>query len=467
MNKDKQHKPEKQVEIIQSQQESTRYSGAVAIRRLWKKLNVPQMIKRTGIEYGQGANQAAEMIYALTVGPLCEAHSVKKIAQRFGGEASAQGQEQDRLLTQQVSARFSQRTLCRFVNRKEQPWQTLQVEVVKQLQKRTKLRIRQEGVIVIDDLPFLKPYARKMAYLSTIYDSSHQRYELGYTLVHLYYYHPSAYSYSLAAALWHKRSLSGTCKAKPTHAVRAAKADEEQSKLDLALTLLESLLPLLVEKPTLVFDSWYCARWFVKRLSELGFAWISQASAQRKFTVAAGYLSTAEVIAHYHSALTPVPGFGKQVRAYALKGVIQPDKYTLTAQPVQLLLVQGLFAKDKPGTIRLLICNRRRWSMRRILSTYGYRTKIEQSHRTGKQEADWGAFHSRAWPTLQAHCALALLRSLLLTLLAFTKPALRSLSFAQLLYQVMRVAAQLHPLSGNRLRLVLPRGHPALLAALF
>jgi hypothetical protein len=366
------------------------------------------------------------------------------------------------LLSHQVDKACSQRTLARFVNCRRHPWQFLHLRMVAALQKRSTTRMAGDGVIVIDDMPILKPFAQKMEFLGTIYDSNRKRYELGYPLVHLYYYHPRTTSYSLSAALWRKSSLTGECKRKPTNAMRRAKAGEEKSKLDLALDMLEALLPQLAVKPTLLFDSWYCARWFVAQLSALGFAWISQASRQRKFETEAGYLDVPQLLDHYQERLAPVPGFGNAVRAYALPALMRPDEYIRYAQPVQLVLVQGYFAQDKPGTIRLLVCNRRQWSIHRILRRYGYRTQIEFAHRTGKQLQGWGDFHSRRWPSLQAHCAIALMRAVLLTLLAISRQALRQLSMPQLLDLVIRQPADLDLNRPDRLRLILPRGHPAL-----
>lgn len=464
MKKDSWQKQDEQVKIVQSKQEMTQYAGTVGLKREWKRLQMDKLIRQAGVHYGQGQDKAADLMYALTLGPLVNANSVRKVAQRFGGEVSLQQQEADALLSRQVDKACSQRTLARFVNCPRHEWQPLQVRMVAALQKRSTTRMAGDGVIVIDDMPILKPYAKEMEFLGTIYDSNRKRYELGYPLVHLYYYHPHATSYSLSAALWRKSSLTGECKRKPTNAMRRAKAGEEKSKLDLALDMLEALLPAMPVKPTLLFDSWYCARWFVAQLTALGFAWISQASRQRKFETDAGYLDVPQLIDHYKEHLAPVPGFGKVVRAYALPALMLPDEYIRKSQPVQLVLVQGYFSEDKPGTIRLLVCNRLPWSLHRILVRYGYRSAIEFAHRTGKQLEGWGDFHSRRWPSLQAHCAISLVRSVLLTLLSISRQALRQLSIPQLLDLVIRQPADLDLTLPNRLRLILPGGQPALAA---
>jgi hypothetical protein len=467
MDKHTQSSNGQQVEIIQSETAMTRYAGAVAWQQLWHELQMPELLVRAAIHYGQAVDKAAALVYALTLGPLVEANSVRSVAQRIGGEASPQQQEADALLCQQVEHACTQRTFSRFVN-KTHDWLGLHSEVVGQLQQHAHTRMAEEGVIVIDDMPIPKPYARQMDYLSTIYDPNRQCYERGYLLVHLYYYHPDALSYSVAGALWHKSSLSGETAPKPANAMRRAHAHEEQSKLDMALAMLEMLMPRLAVKPSVVFDSWYCARWFVAALTAHGFAWISQASSQRKFAVEAGYFTVPELIERYREQLAPVIGLDPQVRAVALDGIIPPDKYTRHAQPVQLLLVQDFFAQDEPGGVRLLLCNQRHWSPLKILTRYGYRSKIEAAHRNGKQLAAWGEFHSRSWPSLQAHCALALLRSLLLTLLAYSRRAWPQHSLAQILYHCIQAIAIVHWLGRrHHIRLILPRGQPAYVQRLF
>jgi hypothetical protein len=467
MNQHKEIVQPEQVEIIQSEVGYTRYAGAVGLKQIWKQLKMPHLLKQAGIHYGQGEDKAADYLYALTVGPLLEAHSVRGVAQRFGAEPSWQAQECDQLLAQQVEYAGDQRTLCRFVNSQRHEWLRLHQAKVKQLQKRAETRMAADGVIVIDDMPIVKAFARKMDYLSTIYDSNHKRYERGFLLVHLYYHHATKLSYSLSASLWRKSSLSGETRAKPRNAMRRAQAGEELSKLDIALNILESLAPLMADKPTVVFDSWYLARWFVAALTKLGFTWISQASRQRKFEVAAGYLDVKQLIAHYRRYLTPVPGLGKEVRAYALPAVMRPDEYTRQAQAVQLVLVEGFFRQDKAGTIRLLVTNQRTLSLRTLLMRFGVRAQIEQVHRTGKQFEGWGDFHSRSWPSLQAHCASALLRALLVSLLGRSQELLHSLSVEQLIYLVIRAVSWLRSSTKrNHFSLMMPRGQPALAAAL-
>jgi hypothetical protein len=117
--------------------------------------------------------------------------------------------------------------------------------------------------------------------------------------------------------------------------------------------------------------------------------------------------------------------------------------------------------------MHLLVCNRRDWSLARIVRCYLARSQIEQAHRLGKQQAGWSDFHLRSWAGMQAHWALALLRSLLLNLLPLFIPALQSFSVAQMIEHGLQAAARIHlDLRQNLCRLYLPRGQPVLAALL-
>ena len=95
-------------------------------------------------------------------------------------------------------------------------------------------------------------------------------------MVHLYYYHPSGYSFPLYIEPWLKTSLTGETVAKPKGVRRRAKEGEERNKMDIALDAMEFLLPDL-SFSVLVMDSWYTSRWFCHALTGLNVAWIGDA----------------------------------------------------------------------------------------------------------------------------------------------------------------------------------------------
>jgi hypothetical protein len=457
-----------QVTLMESNDFQTRYAGVIALQRIWKRLSLSGLLEASGVRYGQGEDRAGSFAFALTLGPLVQANSVRKVAQRFGAESSEQQAEADRLLRHLVPHCGDQRTLSRFVNQERHDWDAFRLACIGQFQQEAGTRMQAEGVLIVDDFPVPKPYAREMAYLERVWDANQEREVPGYHVVHVSYHHPCQPSYSLMLEPWRKTSRGGETQAKPPHAHRRAQAGEERSKLDIALDGLEQLLPWIGVRTPVIFDGWYFARWFVAALTHLGLAWISQAGVQRKFEVADGYWAVPELIERYRMRLKPYEVAGRSVRAYALPAILRPDKYTRHAQAVQLVLVQGFLAHDDEENIRLLVCNRLDWSTQRILTLFGYRSHIEQAHRSGKQCAGWTEFHSRSWPSQQAHWSFAWLRSLLLALLAFEQEGLRTYSLAQIIQLGIQAAARFTQDTVRPTQTVvhLPRGSPVLEALL-
>ncbi|MGQ9701305.1 MAG: transposase, partial [bacterium] len=61
------------------------------------------------------------------------------------------------------------------------------------------------------------------------------------------------------------------------------KTRNSQSKLRLALKLITAALVRGIKANYLVFDRWYFALWFVRRLRELGLHWVTVAKSNRVF----------------------------------------------------------------------------------------------------------------------------------------------------------------------------------------
>lgn len=422
----------------------TAYAGAVVVKEAWERLQVPSLLRQAGIRYGKEADLAADMSFSLVMGPLIRARSIRKTAQRFGGEADPNGLERDELLPHLIDRSCSQRQLSRFVNQKRYNWYGFQQERVRHLQELPDFAPHRKGVLIIDDFPLSKPYAEKMAYLMPIYDSNLKRKVPGYQVVHLYYHHPGRRSYSLHVEPWLKTSASGESQAKPRNARRRAKPGEERNKLDIALQALGLYRLQLEPLEVVLFDNWYTAHWFCHALTELKLAWIGEASRNHKFQIGSHYLSVPEIYTHYRNRLKRIKGLKKRIRAIGIPAIVRADRSIPHDQPVTLVLVTGLHrsrTEDKP--YRLLICNRSEWTTRRILRLFSYRFRIELVHRHGKQEAGWNDFHTRSLPALLCHLALSLVRSDLLHLMCMWQPSLACLSILEMLDHVIACPASL------------------------
>ena len=91
MSQNKKKRGETEIEIIMRQTGGsyTKCAGVLALWRLWQRMDVASLLAEADISYGKEENKAPSLSFAKTVGPLVGAASDRRIAQRFGGEASA------------------------------------------------------------------------------------------------------------------------------------------------------------------------------------------------------------------------------------------------------------------------------------------------------------------------------------------------------------------------------------------
>ena len=128
------------------------------------------------------------------------------------------------------------------------------------------------------------------------------------------------------------------------------------------------------------------------------------------------------------------------------------------------IMVTGL-GRSRPNDkgYRMLACNQRHWTTRRIVRLFGRRSRIEQAHRDGKQYAGWKEFHARNLPALRCHLSLCLLRMDLLRLCWLWYPVTTSYSLQQMIDHVLNCVARLVivPDTGQVWVYISPQ-HPAL-----
>lgn len=437
--------------------ELSRYGGIPAFKQSWQAIQGNAILQQAHIHYGQGVDKVADLSFLLLSAPFVNATSQRKVTQRFGGEGS--GPEVDPLLAQQTEVAISQRTLNRFVTNPRYEWLKVQRCRVQQIQQLPGYRANRKGVVIVDDWPLVKAFATAMPYLSPIWDNNLKCSLPGYAIVHLYYYHPCRQSYSLGMYPWLKKSLTGEKKSKG-QARRPAHTDEEMSKLDVALMLIDQLLGDL-NFAAIIFDNWYMARWFGHQLTQRNHTWIGDADSKQKFAVAGQYLSVPQIYERYHSQLRRVPGQKRSVKAIALPAVIRPDAYTKVTQAVQLVLVTGLHKpRDNDKGYKILVCNHRHFRLARIVRLFAYRPHIEQVHRHGKQEAGWCDFHNRSIPALLSHLTFCLFRCDCLAWLHQQTPAAQTFSVVQFIDFCLQATVRLVRQAGKRWLALLKPEHP-------
>ncbi len=450
-----------QMELAEEEPSQTRYAGALAWQGVWERFGVAEVLAESDICYGQESDRANDLAFALSLGPLVNADSERRIAQRFGGEPSQDGLERDALLAHLVAQPFDQRTLSRFVNQERYDWDVFNQVRVQQLQSLPGYTPVRKGVLILDDLPLPKPYAKAMDYLQPVWDNNHKRKVKGFSVVHLRYHHPQRPGYSLHLEVWRNTTASGETVSKG-QARRRAQEGEERSKLDIGLEAIEAWRAIMQPVRTVVSDSWYTARWFLHELRQQNLTFIGEADSKQKFEVDDEYLSVAEICQQLRPQLKQVKGMSKTVQAASVKAVIRPDRYTKQSQAVRLVLVEGLHKPRENKGYHLVVCSWPAWTAKRIVRTFAHRPVIEQTHRQGKQQEGWLSFHGRNYQALQCHLAISLLRTTLFALLARFAPQLATYSPDQIFDHWIGYVARLASTATGGLRIILPAHYPAL-----
>jgi hypothetical protein len=468
-------RPERtQIELVISENggASTEFAGVLELWRLWQKLGVNEWLDEAGIRYGDQENKAATLSFAAMVGPLVNAISDRRIAQRFDQEPSPDNVQTDALLSEFVEHAFCQRTLNRFMAHERHNWLAFHQARVQWLQQQPDLKAWADGVVIVDDFPIPKPYAEKMEGLTTIRDQNLERFVPGYQVVHLYYHHAWRPDYSLYLEKWKPTYQMGERPAKKSSSTyRPARPDEERNRLDIALDSLRQFLPLLPAYKAVLFDSWFTARWFGHELNQMDVPWIGVAEGTQKFelTESGDYWLVADIVERYSDECAPVET-DESFLAVAIPAIIRPNNYTKVAQHVQLVLVReqddaqsGPSPEDEAEEpeCTLLICNQLHWSVDEIVSLFQCRPQIETAHRQGKQQEAWADFQHRRWECMVAYLAFALLRSLFLILLRLWREGLDVFSVETIITQAIQSMAVIKAISAHHLRLHLPRGQPA------
>ena len=427
-------------DIDDSDDQLSAYGGLPAFKEVWQQIEGDVILDQANVRYGQNVNKVPDLSFLLLSTPFVNADSQRRVAQRFGGEASVK--EADPLLVEQTDYDISQRTLNRFANKDRYDWLEVQAARVQHMQQLQECKMNRKGVVILDDWPLIKAFASKMPYISPIWDNNLKRSLPGYAIVHLYYYHPYLKSYSLGMYPWLKKSLTDEKKSK-NKARRPAKEDEEKNKMDIALVLIDKLLAAL-HFAAIIFDNWYTARWFGHELTQRDHVWIGDADVTQKFDVSGQYLSVPEIYEQYRHKLQSVSGQKKAVKAIELNAIIRPNAYTKVAQPVKLVVVTGLHKpRDNDKGYKVLVCNCRHYRLRRIVRLFTNRPQIESVHRNGKQNAGWLDFHSRSVQSLLCHLTFCMFRTDCLTWLQRSIPAARDFSIRQCIDYCLQVTIRL------------------------
>ena len=435
----------------------TRYAGSLALQEVWRRFQVGDLLQETGIRYGQQSDRAPSMSFALTLGPLVGADSIRQTAYRFGGGTASSGDassdrvptaelESDPLLSQMVSSAGSPpRVLDEFTGTDRFDWSVFNQRRVEALQQVEEWSMRSDGILILDDVPLPKPHAREMDYGKPIRDTCEKQTTYGYLAVHL----------DIGLEM-------------------------------IGLEMIEEIDRQDGPFEAVVMDSWYTARWLLWELTKQGIAYVGEASEPRKFRVGEGEepLDLEQIWERYGASMPPrdreALGYDPKeavrrdrrigsLRARAVDATMPGDQYTRVDQPVRLVLVKGLHKpREKDEGRRVLVTNRRDWSVEKILRLFSRRPTIEAVHRRGKQHErrgkqheGWLNFQTEGLQALRCHLALCLLRGTLLRLLRAWSRAAAAYSVRELIEHWIQAVAIMQNAEKGRWTVALRRDHPA------
>jgi SRSO17 transposase len=194
----------------------------------------------------------------------------------------------------------------------------------------------------------------------------------------------------------------------------AALHGQFQTKIALAIELVEAAIRHKVPFGVVVFDSWYLAEDLVKVLERRRKAWVSIVKKNRNIETASFALRDA--------AGQPIRFAGPHIAVEDLLGHIPADAYravtvgkatywcfTLVVRLATLgkvRLVISFANAERTGTAALLLSNRLDWSAQKILTTYLQRWPTETFYQDGKGHLGLDAYRMRSAEAIGKHWCL-------------------------------------------------------------
>jgi len=332
----------------------TRYGGAIILKRMWDYLDCDRLLHSAGIQKRSGV-PASCLAFNYVLKPMMDAGSIKRANTRTRGDQ----------LLQALIPDHDQSTLNRFLNGPHD-WLALNDLRVQELQKRSRTRALEYGLVVLDDV-VMKKSGKRMEDVAYVWDPVEEKPVLGYDLVVLYYTdgekgYPLSFAYKL----------------------------KENDRISLAVQLAGGLGELGVEAKRVVFDAWYFALDLVTALRDLGLTWVTRSKKNRLFIVDGATVHAEEIIrSGVKEAVVHLPGYGS---------------------------VKVVVAEINDNK-RLLVTGDLRMKRKEVIKIYRDRFRIDNPFfRDSKQEMGLACFHTRRLRALIAHTVMCFLSHTLVSL---------------------------------------------------
>jgi len=333
------------------------FKALMALRLLWITKGFNRILAEAGVTKREQGLSPKELALATMVQPLVGSKSEKETAKRTAHKIR--------------SADALQKQINRFHNDAQNSFENLLPMTAQYL-----VSTKPSNIMVLDDTPIEKS-GKKMKWAGKYYNSAEGYFYLGYELVVL-------------ALVWGRSFLpiNFIPRRSKIKQRKSKKTRKSQSKLSLALKLISDALARGIKVGYIVFDSWYFALWFVKRLEKLGLHWVTVAKRNRVFI--------------YQGRKVKAECFARMTRCagcYPMKFIAELPKYGLVAVVVNY----------RGKKYEVLVTNDLTLSAKAVVRTYKKRWKIEVLFREAKQHYGLEKFHNQNWYAIIAHFALSLL----------------------------------------------------------
>jgi hypothetical protein len=254
------------------------------------------------------------------------------------------------------------------------PWspQRLMLTLIRWVQRRG-----QVGYVCLDDVVVEKPFAKLLSWAGWTYSHSQKRHVFGFHIVLLFWCHKTL-RIPVGFRLWRPKR-----EGLPAY----------RTKLELAQTLITTVLRAGLTFEYLTFDSWYNARWFTKWLDDQKLIWVSTLKANARVT----YRGRTQPVAELAPQL-PRPRIAGNTRAWT--GTVYLPEYGN---------VRLVVATNGQGGLDYIVSNDLHRRGKSLLSRKRSRWEIEPCFRDTKQLAGLGACQCRVPQAMERHVALVLL----------------------------------------------------------
>jgi hypothetical protein len=403
-------------------------AGAPILKTLWDRFDFSLLLTQSGM-FKRCGTPTWLICFLYVVGLVSNCSSVSQIADLA---------EKDALLNIMFKPwKLAQYTLSRFLSASF-AWRTFGKKRVERLQRDPETSLQEGDVVNLDDTHSAHPYAKKLPFLSWLYDHSSKTYVWATNLVVIQAVLKNGLAYPLFYSIWHKSEIKG----------------EGLTKLDLAKQMLLMLRESATCRLWVAMDRWFLCKAFFTFLEDHHFDWVTKAKrntalfrkVREPLTNRERFipLTPAMLIREVFKELTNLAPSG--LVSVAIPHIYMKRPYQVTNKKgkvvtkqrfVQIAAIAAIRLKEdeklsgmepvdnesdeSPATYRgayLLISNRFD-APKEALETYVKRWRIEVFFRTAKQELGFEKCHSESESHHHAHFELLLTAETLLAIAQF------------------------------------------------